>query len=111
MITPRTCVDLADIRVTIRTHYAELVREMQELLIASAKHTHPLSCVLVKPQKVEASVLYTTRESVTLAFHNQQIQVTIALDDIVRFEVLATRLMTPDYAYRQMKEMERIVGL
>ena len=111
MITPRTCVDAADICVTIRTHLTELAREMQEVRIVSASHTHPLSGVLVNQRSDDAAALCTTRDSITLALSNQQMQVTIALDDIVHFEVLSTRLMTPALAYRQMKEMERIVGL
>ncbi len=108
MITPRSCIDATDIRVTIRTHQAELAREMQEVRITATHLPHSLCGVLRRHQEETDC---DPRDSVVLVTNGEVMQVTIELNDITRFEVLATRLMTPAHAYRQMKEMERIVGL
>ncbi len=108
MITPRTCIDATDIRVTIRTHQAELTSEMQEVHITTIHLQHPLRGVLQSYQQAPEG---TTSDSLTLAIPDGEMRVTIELCDISRFEVLSTRLMTPAHAYSQMKQMERIVGL
>ena len=81
---------------------------MQEVRISTTHLPYPLCGVLLSYQQ---ALKATSRDSLTLATLNEQKPVTIEINDITRFEVLPTRLMTPAHAYQQMKEMERIVGL
>ncbi len=108
MIRPRTCVNVSDICMTIRTHLVELVSEMQEVRIATIKHPNPVRGVLSGHHFATEG---TSSDSITLTTLKEQQKVTIVLSDITRFEVLPRRLITPAHAYGQMKEMERIVGL
>lgn len=107
MIIPRTCVNKADIRTTIRTHINELVSEMQEVRITTTCRPYPFCGVVVSYQAQNV----TSGDSLALVVSGKRDPVTIELEDIAQFDVLPTRVLTPAHAYKQMKEMERIVGL
>lgn len=42
MIIPRVCVDTFDMRMTVRTHLDEFIREMQEVSISTDFPLHTL---------------------------------------------------------------------
>ncbi len=93
--------------MTLLTHLSALVSDLQEVRITITGSPHPLCGVLVSYQAQNAA----SGDSLVLTASGERDPVTIELDDITHFEILPTRLMTPAHAYKQMKEMERIVGL
>lgn len=108
MVMPCICTNTDEIRRLLALHGDELSKEKQEVKIAW-KGAIPLPTIcLLRGYEPPGDGEYS--DTLWVYAGGETVYI-ISPSQITHFEVLATKRMTPDIAYKQMKEMERAGGL
>ena len=109
MVNTCVCKSETEIREILSRSLDELVREKQEVKISSITVPAPIVAVLEGYGLLEQGC--DVPDTLCVFLPDRGTAMVFYLNEILYFEVLPTRRMTPELAYKQMKEMERIVGL
>lgn len=107
MVTPGKCANEAEIRNVLLCHAEELVEQKQEVRIAWQGTQEVPVRATITGYVPPGNMTYADTLGVDLG---KGIVYLISPAQIIYFEVLATRLLSPDRAHKQMLEMETILG-